>query len=329
MAERRLLVSVSPHIRGEDDIPRIMWAVVYALLPALAGAYLFFGWRALLVTALAGGAAVGTEFAIQYLRGERTTVSDGSALVAGILLAFCLPPNIPLYVPVLGSVFAMAIAKHAMGGLGCNVWNPALAARAFLLASFPTHVVMPKWPVLRSLAGGDAADPIDALTRATPLAVLKQGEAFGYHLWELATGWIPGCIGETSAAALLLGGLYLIYKGYVDWRLPASYLLTVAVSAFVLPAKAGSAAGAWFSGPVGVHLLGGGLFLGAFFMATDMVTSPLTRKGQVLFGIGCGLLTVLIRLYGGYPEGVCYAILIMNTCVPLIDRFTRPRVLGE
>jgi len=313
VSEGHLLVSVSPHIRSEEDIPRIMWSVVYALMPALVAGFLFFGWRALVVTALAGFSAVATEYAVQRIRGVEVTVNDGSALVAGILLAFCLPPDVPLYLPVLGSVFAIAIAKHAMGGLGCNIWNPALAARAFLLASFPTHVVMPKWPVLRLLGSGNITDAIDALTRATPLEVLKHGESFPYRLWELAVGYIPGCIGETSAVALLLGGIYLIAKGYVDWRLPLSYLGTVAALVFCLPAKA---TGAWFQGPVLLHLFSGGLFLGAFFMATDMVTSPITRLGQIIFGIGCGLLTVVIRLYGGYPEGVCYSCLLYTSPSP-------------
>ncbi len=327
-AERKLLVSVSPHIRAEEDIPRIMWNVLGALFPAFVAAYFFFGLYALAVVAVAAASAALTEYVIQRARGVPVTVNDGSALLAGVLLAFTLPPSVPLYIPVIGGVFAMGIAKHALGGLGSNIWNPALAARAFLLASFPARddrvgVVMAKWPLLTDLASGNI---VDAVTRPTSLEVLKKGGEYPYELGELILGRIPGCIGETSAVALLLGGIYLIAKRYVDWRLPVSYIGTVAVLVLLLPAKSGGDLGALFT--MLVHLFSGGLFLGAFFMATDMVTSPMTSRGQIVFGMGCGLLTVVIRLYGGYPEGVCYAILIMNTFVPLIDRTTRPRVLG-
>jgi electron transport complex protein RnfD len=226
----------------------------------------------------------------------------------------------------VGAVFAMGVAKHAFGGLGCNIWNPALAARAFLLASFPTHVVMPEWPLLKNLGSGDiTASGVDAITKATSLEVLKKGGEYTYELWQLAVGQIPGCIGETSAVALLAGGLYLIYKRHVDWRLPLSYLGAVALLIFVLPGPGGPSFSFY---KVLVHLLSGGLFLGAFFMATDMVSSPMTHRGIAIFGACCGLITVVIRLWGGYPEGVCYAILIMNTFVPIIDRYTVPRRLG-
>ena len=325
----QFIVSVSPHVRAEEDVSQIMWNVLKALVPALVAAYLFFGWRALAVVAVAGFFAVAAEYAIQKLRGVPVTISDGSALLAGVLLAFTLPATIPLYIPAIGSIFAMAIAKHAMGGLGCNIWNPALAGRAFLLASFPGYVVMAKWPLLKNLASGTiTADKVDAISRATSLEVLKKGGEYTYEVWQLAVGQVPGCIGETSAIALLIGGIYLIVRKYVDWRLPVSYLATVAVLVFVLPAKSGDTMTPLFTGKVFVHLLSGGLFLGAFFMATDMVTSPMTGRGQLVFGIGCGLVTCVIRLFGGYPEGVCYAILIMNTCVQVIDRFTVPRRLG-
>ena len=324
MTEEKLLVTVSPHIRAPEEIPRIMWNVLGALTPALAASYLFFGWRALAVVAVTGGAAVATEWVIQKLCGMPITVNDGSALVAGVLLAMCLSPAVPFYIAALGGVFAIAIAKQAFGGLGCNIWNPAHAARAFLLASFPTHIVMPKWPILSNLASGNVAGA-DAITMPTSLEVLKKGGEYSYKLWELAVGQVPGCLGETSAIALLAGGLYLIYRGYIDWRLPVSYLAATAVFVFVFPGKNG---GGFFQGPVLVHLLSGGLMIGAFFMATDMVTSPITSRGQVIFGLGCGILTGAIRLYGGYPEGVCYSILIMNTFVPLIDRWTVPRKFG-
>jgi electron transport complex protein RnfD len=307
-----------------------MWNVLAALVPALACSYLFFGWRALLVVAVAGAFAVAAEWGAQKVRGVPVTVGDGSALLAGVLLAMTLPPNVPLYIPAIGSVFAIAVAKHCMGGLGANIWNPALAGRAFLMASFPTHMAMAAWPVLRHLGSGNVAGTpgVDVVTGATPLEVMKRGGEFTYRLVDLAAGHIPGSIGETSAIALLAGGIFLILKRYVDWRLPLSYIGTVALLVFVLPAKAGDAMTPLFSGHALVHLLSGGLFLGAFFMATDMVTSPMTRRGQVVFGIGCGILTAAIRLYGGYPEGVNYAILLMNTFVPIIDRFTVPRTLG-
>lgn len=325
--EKKWLVSVSPHIRQADDIKTIMWSVAAALVPALVCAYLFFSYYALLVVAVSCACAVGTEALIQKIRGVPVTVSDGSALVAGLLLAFVLPPNVPLYIPAIGAIFAIGVAKQAFGGLGMNIWNPALAARAFLLASFSSNIIMSEWPVVKKLATGNVAG-VDAFTQATPLRALKAGLEMNATTWDMFLGWIPGSLGETSALALLAGGLFLIAKRYVDWRLPVSFIGTVLVITFCLPGKSGDGFTPFFSGNMGVHVFGGGLFLGAFFMATDMVTSPLTARGQMIFGVGCGLLTAVIRLYGGYPEGVCYAILLMNTFVPLIDRLTRPRKFG-
>lgn len=320
--ERKFIVGSSPHIRRPEDIPRIMWSVVAALVPAGAVAAYVFGYRALLVVAVSTAAAVAAEWGIQRLRRVPVTIGDGSAVVAGILLAYCLPSSVPLYVAAIGSVFAIAIAKHAFGGLGMNIWNPALAGRAFLLSSFSGAIVMSKWP-------------FDGITQATPLQVLKTdpgGFADLYGIPDLVAGVIPGSLGETSALALLVGGVYLIARGIIDWRMPASFIGTVAVLVLVLPHPAGGdATSGWFQGAaiLPAHLLAGGLFLGAFFMATDMVTSPITPRGQVIFGIGCGVLTAVIRLFGGFPEGVCYAILIMNTLVPAIDRWTRPRKFGS
>ncbi len=325
--QQKFLVSVSPHIRADENITSIMWTVVAALVPALVASFLFFSARSLLVVGISVGCAVLTEYVIQKIRRVDVTVSDGSAVLAGLLLAFTLPPNVPWYLPAIGGVFAIAIAKQAFGGLGMNVWNPALASRAFLLASFPTSMVMSKWPVVRELASGTVTG-VDAYTEATPLLALKEGLEMKATGWEMFLGWIPGSLGETSALALLAGGLFLIIKKIVDWRLPASYIGTVVLLTFVFPHKTGDGFSAFFSGDPVVHLFAGGLFLGAFFMATDMVTSPLTVRGQIVFGVGCGVLTAVIRLYGGYPEGVCYSILLMNTFVPLIDRYTRPRKLG-
>ncbi len=340
--DSKLIVGPAPHIGAQDTIPRIMWSVVISLLPALAVGALNFGWYAMLVTALSIATAVATEALIQKLRNVAVTVADGSAVVTGLLLAMCLPPDVPLYVPVIGSAFAIGIAKHAFGGLGCNIWNPALAARAFLLAAYSGAIVMTKWPILKSSFAGSIIGP-DAITRATPCAVLKSAPLSffqQYSLSDLFFGRIPGSIGETSALALLIGAAYLIIKKYINWRLPIAYILTVMLLAVLLPVSDGQGGtiAVWLGGS-GVtidalfmralaHAFSGGLMLGAFFMATDMVTSPLTSKGQVIFGAGCGVLVAVIRLYGGYPEGVCYSILIMNTAVWLIDKLTVPKYFG-
>lgn len=341
---KTLAVEVSPHLKGTDSIPKIMWSVVFALIPALVVALAVFGWYAGVVVAVAVFFAIITEAVVQKIRKVPVTIVDGSAVVTGILLAYTLPPNVPLYVPAIGSIFAIAIAKHAFGGLGCNIWNPALAARAFLLAAYSGFIVMSKWPILNNFFSGSIISATDAVSQATPCAMLKFAPmAFfsHYSLWDLAIGKIPGSLGETSSIALVLGAIYLIFKKYVNWRLPLSYILTVMVLIFVLPMKIGGGEhlGFWQSaywadpnfviGRIVAHALSGGLVLGAFFMATDMVTSPLTSKGQVIFGVGCGLLVAIIRLYGGYPEGVCYSILIMNTAVWVIDKYTKPRFFGS
>lgn len=339
----KLVVGPAPHVATEDSIPRIMWSVVICLMPAMAMALFTFGWYSILVTAVSIVAAVVSEYAVQKFRGVPVTVSDGSAVLTGLLLAMCLPPNVPLYMPAVGSVFAIVVAKHAFGGLGYNIWNPALAGRAFLLAAYSGAIVMTKWPILTQFMSGDIRGA-DAVSRATPLAVLKTAPLDfmqHYSLADIFIGKIPGCIGETSALALLIGAAYLIVKKYINWRLPLAYVLTVMVLSVVLPAPDGHggyhalwSGGIWsepgflFARAI-AQAFSGGLVLGAFFMAADMVTSPLTSKGQAIYGIGCGVLVAVIRLYGGYPEGVCYSILIMNTAVWIIDRFTVPRFFGE
>ncbi len=324
-----LIVSSSPHIRGPEDIPKVMWTVIAALAPAgLMGVY-FFGYYVLSVIFLCVATAVATEAACQKLRGRPVTVSDGSAIITGILLAYILPPAVAWYIPVVGAVFAIAIVKHVFGGLGNNIWNPALAARAFLQIAYPAPINS-DWRSLQQ-AGflqninltDDKGQLVDAVTRATPLFKEIGWETYNYM--SLLTGDVPGCIGETSAIALILGGLYLIYRGYVDWRVPLGFIGTVFLLSQVLPP---STEAPWANDPF-YHVLAGGLMLGAFFMATDMVTTPLTKRGLAIFGIGCGLLTVLIRFYAAYPEGVCYSILLMNTTTPLIDRYTQPKLLGE
>ncbi|MFH1830020.1 MAG: RnfABCDGE type electron transport complex subunit D [Pseudomonadota bacterium] len=341
--KNKLVVGPAPHLGTKDSIPRIMWSVVVALVPAMIVAAINFGWYAIAVTVVSIITAVVTEAVIQRFRGAPITVSDGSAVVTGLLLAMCLPPNVPIYAPIVGSFFAIAVAKHAFGGLGFNIWNPALAGRAFLLAAYSGAIVMAKWPILQHVFSGSIFGA-DAVTRATPCAVMKSAPfAFfeHYSLGQLFLGNVPGCIGETSALALLIGASLLIIKKYINWRLPLAYILTVMILTVMLPVPDGSGGyytlwggrywaepGFLFSRAI-AEALSGGLVLGAFFMATDMVTSPLTSKGQAFYGIGCGVLVAVIRLYGGYPEGVCYSILIMNTVVWLIDKITIPRFFGE
>jgi electron transport complex protein RnfD len=298
-----LVVSSSPHIRSEDTVQRIMLDVIIALLPATAASVYFFGFRALAIVIVSVIAAIAAEAIIQKIRKKPVTINDGSAVITGLLLALTLSPAMPLWMAAVGSVVAIGIGKQVYGGLGSNPFNPALVGRAFLIITFPVH--MTTW-----------ISPVDGVTTATPLNLLKmQGVKTGYM--QLLIGNVGGSLGETSALLLLIGGLYLLYKGIIDWRIPVFYLGTVAALALVLG-----------SDPI-FHLLAGGLMLGAFFMATDMVTTPVTRLGKIIFGVGAGILVVLIRLYGGYPEGVLFSILLMNTFTPIIDRYTRPRIYGE
>ncbi|MBD3260325.1 MAG: RnfABCDGE type electron transport complex subunit D [Candidatus Altiarchaeales archaeon] len=297
-------VSVSPHIRSEDSIQKIMWSVVLALTPALLGALYFFGFTALKVTLTCVLTCVATEHLIIKYFQRPGNIKDGSAVLTGLLLAFCLPPTAPLWIPLIGGAFAIIVAKHTFGGLGHNIFNPALAGRSFLMASWPA--LMTAWVL-----------PFDAVTSATPLGVSKlRGmeilKAQNPNLYlDLFTGNVGGCLGETSAILLLLGAIFLLYKGIIRPHTPFSYLLSVAVFSTLLGQD-----------PV-LHLFAGGLILGAFFMATDYVTTPLTFKGKIIFGVCCGILTVVIRLYSGLPEGVSYSILIMNAFTPLIDRYTK------
>lgn len=306
-----LLVTSSPHIHSPDNVPNAMRDVLLALLPALLCGLYFFGLPALGVILSCVVSAYVSELLCLKAMGKEVRITEQSAAVTGLLLAFCLPPALPLWMAALGSAFAIVIVKHLFGGLGQNVFNPALIGRAFLLASFP--VAMTRW-----------SRPLDGVTTATPLGILK--EATGQplpDLSELFIGSVAGSIGETSALAVLIGGLYLLYRGHIDWRTPVTFLGTV----FMLTAVVGAVKGGGIHYPL-FHMLSGGLFLGAFFMATDWVTSPVTKLGRILFGLGCGCLVVLIRLKGGYPEGVAYSILLMNVVTPLIDRYTKQRVFG-
>ena len=354
-AEGGPVVGHWPHLRGKDSTARIMWSVAAALMPAAIASGYFFGIRAYLHIALAASTAVLVEAVITRLRLGKTTVGDGSAVVTGMLVGFCLPAQARWFVPIVASGVAIAIAKQCFGGLGCNIWNPALIGRAFVHIAYPTDMNPSSYPVLQ---GGhflsnigtalqqNLPEGVQATTGASPMALLK-AVAAGHadfpgrlpSLWDMAVGNIGGNIGETSAVLLVLGAIYLIAKGWVRWQIPAAYLATVALGALLLPLDAGekgwmpvlfSPGAATLAPPfVAYHLLGGGLILGAFYMATDMVTTPLTTRGMLIFGFGCGVLTILIRLYGGYPEAVCYSILLMNTAVPLIDRVTQPRIFGH
>ena len=321
-----LFVSVSPHIKDRETTARIIWTVNAALAPAAAMGAFYFGPRAVLSMAVSIATAVLSEYLFQKLLKKKITIQDGSAFLTGLLLAFNLPPAVPFYVPVLGAIVAILLTKQLFGGLGFNIFNPALMGRVFLVITFPK--LLTTWS-----APTAAFTALDANTCATPLNILKMEgmgkllESFGSasNLYvQLLIGHRGGCIGETCIAALLVGALFLLFKKYITWRIPVAYLGTAALIAWVFGGKE-----MLFSGDPLLHLLSGGIILGSFFMATDYVTSPSSRAGQLLFGAGCGFLTMLIRLKGGYPEGVMFSILIMNCFAPLIDRGFRPRLFGS
>ena len=386
--EEKILFNVnnSPHVRHPDTTSKIMFTVCLALLPALAWSVVVFGYRSLVPVVASVVACVVMESICVWWRGKPNTIRDGSAIVTGLLLAAVCPPNLPWWAAALGGVFAMGIAKQVFGGLGHNIWNPALLARAFLQVSMPDRMMSGDWPhlgiggnwaknIAYELSGTFAqiADSVrgsaDVVTNATS-AMVKEGgvdlmtgatvlakmhtpdaqrivDAAGnvtfavpealtpswttvFHTWLGSEG---GSLGEVSAILLILGGVFLIYKKIVQWDIPVLFIGTVAVLGLVLPHPYKTPDGylytEWFRGPWLIHVGGGGLMLGAFFMATDMVTKPLTTTGRRIFAVGCGCITILIRLFAGYPEGVCYAILFMNTCVPFIDSVTKPKVFGK
>lgn len=313
----KLFVAHAPHMRKPESIAGIMWRVNLALLSSGLVALFVFGPSALGVIVTSVLAAVGTEAFIQKARGRKVTVSDGSAFMTGLLLAYNLPAHCPVWVAAVGSIFAVAVAKQAFGGLGRNIFNPALAGRAFLVAAWPKYMTVFTKPFV-----------YDAVTQATPLSLIKEGKAsgmadMGLSYWDLFIGNRGGSLGEVCILALLLGGAYLLYKGVISWHIPVSFTATVAVFMWVFGSPEG-----FFRGDALFQVLSGGLILGAVFMATDYVTSPVTKKGRVIFGVCCGLLTGVIRRWGGYPEGVCYSILVMNAAAPLIDRFVQKRRYG-
>lgn len=304
------VVSGTPHVRSKESIQSIMRDVIIALVPATAAGIYYFGLRALILIVAAIISAVFFEWLYEKITKKPVTINDLSAVVTGLLLAMNLPASAPVWVAIVGSAFAIIFAKQLFGGLGQNFINPALAGRAFLLASYPTE--MTTWVVPNGLAA-------DAATYATPLAQLKNG-ALDASLGQLVLGQVGGTIGETCAIALIIGGIYLLYKHVISWKIPVIYIATV----FILFAVIGRHG---MRMPL-QEIFAGGVMLGGIFMATDYASSPVTPKGQVIFAVGAGLLTYLIRTFGGYPEGVSYSILIMNCCVPLIERFTEPTIFG-
>lgn len=320
----RIYLSSSPHIHSGESTDKVMRAVIYSLLPVCAVSVYSFGLPALMVLLICTVGCVAVEAVCNRLFRKKLSIADGSAALTGILLALNLPPTSPWWLALLGAAIAIVIGKQVYGGLGYNPFNPALVARVVLLVSFP--VQMTRWTAPAPLGSG-----VDAVTTATPLgewktAVMLTGklpENMPGGLGDYFIGNMAGSLGEMSALALLLGALYLFWKKIITWQVPVTFIATVMIIGGIF----------WVIDPTRYpsplfHLLTGGLVLGAFYMATDMVTSPVTTRGLFIFGFGCGLITILIRLFGGYPEGVSFAILLMNAATPLIDRYTRPRVFG-
>ena len=321
-----LTVSPSPHVHTDDSTRKIMYRVVYALIPALIWSVFVFGLDALRVTAIAIVACLALEYIIQkYLMKVKPSLYDGSALVTGILLAFNVRASLPWWIIVIGAIAAIGIGKLSFGGLGSNIFNPALVGRVFLLISFP--VQMTNWPV------NQQSGAVDGVSSATPLAAIKEGITSGTPVSQLMQempsasdmllGTVPGSLGEISALMLIIGGLYMLFKKVITWEIPVSILGSVAIIAGIF----------WLADPQSFvnpvyHLLTGGLMLGAIFMATDMVSSPMTSKGQIIYGVGIGVITILIRLFGAYPEGISFAILIMNAFTPLINNYVKPKRFG-
>lgn len=316
-------VSVSPHVKSRESVGKIMWTVVACLVPPLILSVFIFGIQTLFITAVSVVSCVVVEAVSQKALGRTVTIKDGSAVLTGMLLAFIIPPGVSPLLPILAAVFAIYIGKHLLGGIGYNFFNPALLGRAFLLASFPVAMTS-AWlaPVEGFGIFSYLGASIDAVSTATPLAVMKdQGmEAFAAAFGSGASlygsfflGWRPGCIGETSGFLLVLGGLYLLYRGYITWHIPVSVLGSIALLTWLFGGEG------LFGGDPLLAVLSGGAILGAIYMATDYVTSPSNRTAQIVYGIGIGALTVLIRLKGGYPEGICYAILLMNPLSTVLD----------
>lgn len=342
MADQKFVVSLSPHISTAENTKTIMLDVIIALIPALIAGWFYFGIRALAVVCVSVISCVLAEYVYQWLyigfkiknekrttmrdalerAKSKTTVGDLSAVVTGMLLAYNLPVTIPYPMVIIGSVFAIIIVKQLFGGIGHNFVNPALGARAFMLASWPVAMTSFVSPVM---SFSKYINRVDVLTSATPLSLLKEGfeSAAAPSLYDAFLGRIGGCIGETAALLILIGGIYLMVRRVIDARIPLAYIASFALLVFFFGSQP------YNINFVMYHLCTGGLMLGAFFMATDYVTTPTTKMGHIIFGIGCGILTFVIRRFGGYPEGVSYSILLMNVVTPLIDKYVHPRKFGE
>lgn len=326
----KLIVSLSPHAHGTDSVERNMYGVIIALVPALLVSFLYFGVGSAIVCASSVAACVFFEWAItKYMLKRQPTITDGSAILTGLLLGFNLPSNIPVWIVLIGALVAIGVGKMTFGGLGCNPFNPALVGRCFLLASFP--VQMTSWPI-----AGQVASYVDAQTGATPLSIMKAAiksgdasvldklpDSLSLLLGDPGLNNGAGAIGEVCALALLIGLAYMLWKKIITWHIPVSILATVFVFSGLL-----HLANPVYANPVAT-LLSGGLMLGAIFMATDYVTSPMTHKGQIIYGVAIGFLTVVIRNWGAYPEGMSFAILIMNAFTPLINTYVKPKRFGE
>lgn len=322
-------VSISPHVKSPESVAKIMWTVVACLVPPLVLSVFIFGIQTLIITAVSVLSCVAVEALSQKALGRKVTIKDGSGVITGMLLAFVIPPGVNYLLPVLGAVMAIYIGKHLLGGIGYNIFNPALLGRAFLVATFPVAMTSAWLPPLQDMAiFSYLGTAVDAVTTATPLAVMKtQGlaaftEQFGaapniYTTFFL--GFRPGCIGETSGLLIVLGGLYLLYRGYITWHIPVTVVGTIAFFSWCFGGEV------LFTGDPILAVLSGGALLGAFYMANDYVTCPTNKISQLIYGVGIGALTVLIRYKGGYPEGICYAILLMNPLSPVLDNWFKPK----
>ncbi len=320
----KLIATSNPHIRGSETTRSIMLDVIIAMVPALAFAIFNFGLRALTLTAVSVVGCLFWEWLYRKLMHKPQSVGDLSCVVTGMLLAFVCPVHMPYWMIIIGDFFAIVVVKQLFGGIGKNFLNPALAGRAVLLASYAG--TMTSWVDPAASKAAIIGSNADVVTTATPLAIMKTGDFADlmatYKVSDMFVGGIPGSLGEVSALALLIGGAYLIWRKVINWQTPVAYIATVAVLTFLFPKQGSGLEWMLYS------IFGGGLFLGAFFMATDYATSPVTKKGQLIFGIGCGLFTVLIRYFGSYNEGVCYSIMVMNLLVALIDKYTKPTRFG-
>lgn len=305
-------ISPGPHIFSRESTPQMMKNVIIALLPAVLASIYFFRMKAVILLTVSVASCVFFEAIIQIFMKRKITITDLSAVVTGILFALVMPPSLPIWTCILGCLIAIGLAKQLFGGLGSNIFNPALLGRAFLMAAFPTYLTRWHEPIT-----------LDAVTGATPLGLVKFEHSLNIDYMSLFTGNVSGSLGETSAIALIIGGVYLLIKKAIGWRIPLGYTLTVILASVI----SNLIAPGTYAGPL-FHILAGGFLIGAIFMATDPVTSPVTKMGRWIFGVGCGLITMVIRLWGGLPEGVMYSILIMNALTPMLNRTTRPRRYG-